>query len=70
MTHEQEDFLNFTADYEVPPTAAAILVLASAVREAGTFTSRKTSELFGHELAMALKDVLECSQVRIVREGE
>ena len=63
-----EEFLEIKEQAGCDDTAAAVLVLAEAVRESTTF-NRKNAENFGHELALALKDVLRESQVRIVNEG-
>ena len=46
------------------PTAAAILVLASSIEESAPF-NRRNAENFGHELAMALKNVLQESTLQV-----
>jgi hypothetical protein len=44
--------------------AAAILVLAKSVRDAAPF-NQYNSQHFGHELACALKNVFENSEIKI-----
>lgn len=50
-------------------TAAAILILADAIRDSATF-SRSNAENFGHELALALKNVLSESTISVSGEIE
>jgi len=45
-------------------TAGAILVLAASIERNGTF-NRNNAENFGHELALALKNVFENSSISI-----
>ncbi len=62
-----EDFLEIKDEARVDDTTAAILLLAEAIRDSSTFR-RSNAENFGHELALALKNVLSESKIRIVRE--
>lgn len=62
-----EDFLEIKEEALCDDTAAAIILLADAIRESGAFTI-SNAENFGHELAIALKNVLQESQIRIVNE--
>jgi hypothetical protein len=52
----------------ISDTAAALLILAVYLNNSATF-NRAGAENFGHELAMALKNVLQESQIRIVKES-
>jgi hypothetical protein len=45
-------------------TAGAILVLAASIERNGTF-NRSNAENFGHELALALKNVFENTSISI-----
>jgi hypothetical protein len=59
------DFQEIQNELGCGDTAAAMLVLADAVRESVTF-DRLSAENFGHELALALKNVLQESEIRVV----
>lgn len=68
MTIIVEEFLEIKEQAGCDDIAAAILVLAESVRDSNTF-NRRNAEKLGHELALALKNVLRESQVCIVNEG-
>ncbi len=68
MNPTVEDFQEIKGQAGCDDMSAAILVLAEAVRGGATF-NRSNAENFGHELALAVKDVLSESQIRIVNEG-
>jgi hypothetical protein len=61
-----EEFSEFQ-DAGVPDTAAAILVLASVI-DRKPMLDRQSGENFGHELAVALKNVLEEKSFQIHAE--
>jgi len=63
-----EDYLEVKEKTGCNDTAAAILVLADAVRHSTTF-SPSNAENFGHELALAMKEVLSSTQIQIVSES-
>jgi len=58
------DFEYVTEKLGVSQNTAALLVLAASVESAATFGQYK-AENFGHELAMALKNVLSEQQLRV-----
>lgn len=60
----EADFEEIKDRTGVGDTAAAILVLASAIRDSQTF-NRAAAENFGHELALALKNVIEESVLEV-----
>lgn len=62
-----EDYLDFKSNGECGDTAAALLVVAKAIKESSTF-SRANAENFGHELALALKNVLSESTFSVSLE--
>ena len=65
MRNLAEDYLEIKAELGCGDTAAAILLLAASIRDSGTFKS-DNAQNFGHELACALKNVLEESKIQIV----
>ena len=67
MKDEIESFEYFKANLVCDDISAAILVLAESVKNSATF-NRYNAELFGHELALAMKNVFNESQIRIVQE--
>lgn len=55
-----EIFEDIRDQASVDDTTAAILTLAAAIRDGNSkINSERNAENFGHELAIALKDVLE-----------
>lgn len=59
-----KSFESVKEELQVDDTTAALLVLAEAVRRSATFNP-VNAENFGHELALALKNVLKDGAIRI-----
>ena len=75
MKHIIADFEQFREDVEctgksgrLSDTAAAILVLACAIERSATFNPCN-AENFGHELALALKNVLKNESFQVSVDG-
>jgi hypothetical protein len=64
MNATVEDYFEIKEQAQCSDTAAAIILLSEAIRESATF-GRSNAENFGHELALALKNVLQESKIRI-----
>lgn len=62
------DFEYISQKLHVTEGTAALLVLAASVEHASPF-SEKNSERFGHELALALKHVLE-AEIKVTLSGD
>jgi len=63
------EYQEIKEELDCDDTAAAILVLAQAIQGSAAF-SRSNAENFGHELAMALKNVLKESLIHVVTDRD
>ena len=68
MRETLDRFADVKHEVEIGDTAAAILVLCEAIKESATFSS-SNAENFGHELAIALKHVLENERFQVSVDG-
>ena len=67
MSHIQDcmdDFDTVKERWDINETAAALLVLAASIQDAAPF-SPSNAERFGHELALALGEVLHAATISV-----